>query len=172
MHGETETQRPLDARLHDIHIRDITPEDAHRLQLFHQRLSSETITLRFHGSKRELSDPLAYNFTHLDGHDDVAVVATTGTRGRIVGVARYSRLDPSTAEVAFVIEDAYQHHGIGHRLMRHLKERALENGIRRFVADVLPGNAPMLKLLEEAGPTKVEFDSCAYVVQVDITSGP
>ena len=46
---------------------------------------------RFFGAKRELSEPLAHRFTQLDGQNDVGLVATTGTRGRIIGVGRYNR---------------------------------------------------------------------------------
>src|SRR5579859_701394 len=101
----------LEERLHNIHVRPIRPDDWRRLQRFHARLSQQTVALRFHGAKKYLSIPLAFQLTHVDGHDNAAWVATTGSRGRIIGVARYFRLSRSCAEVAFVIEDGYQHHG-------------------------------------------------------------
>ena len=161
-----------DRDLQNIRFRPIRPDDWHRLQLFHQRLSSSTVELRFHGAKRELSVPLARRFTDLDGKDEVGLVATTGTWGRIVGVARYSRMNPTQAEVAFVIEDAYQRHGLGGRLMRRLRELALENGITEFVAEVLPGNTAMLRLLREAGPTDVRWAQGECEVYVDLTKPP
>jgi GNAT superfamily N-acetyltransferase len=158
-----------DRRLDTLHIRPIKPEDWRRLQLFHRRLSQETVVRRFHGAKRELSEPLAHRFTQLDGANDVALVATTGTRGRIVGVARYNRTSATCAEVAFVVEDAYQHHGVGRRLMRRLRGIALENGITQFLAEVLPGNTAMLHLLREAGATEVHFYPGELQVLVDLT---
>jgi RimJ/RimL family protein N-acetyltransferase len=140
---------------HNTHFRPIRPDDWRHLQKFHKRLSPNTVGLRFHGAKKELSEPLAHRFTQLDGKNEVGIVATTGTRGRIIGVARYSRVSPTCAEVAFVIEDAFQHHGVGHRLMVWLRQIALENGIKEFVAEVMPGNVAMLRLLREAGPTEV-----------------
>src|SRR5579864_4293031 len=107
-------------QVRDLHYRQIRPEDWRRLQRFHRRLSSSTVELRFHGAKRELSVPLAHRLTNMDGKNTVGIVATTGTRGRIVAVGRYSRLSPTSAEVAFVVEDAYQHHHIGHRLLERL----------------------------------------------------
>jgi RimJ/RimL family protein N-acetyltransferase len=154
--------------LRNIRIRPMCPEDWHRLQLFHARLSPNTVELRFHGAKRELSGPLAHRFTEMDGRDNVAIVATTGTRGRIVGVARYCRLDATTAEVAFVIEDPFQHHGLGHRLMKRLRQIALANGVTAFVAEVLPGNTPMFHLLREAGPTALHVDRGECEVRVDL----
>src|SRR5437588_577546 len=136
---------PAAATLRNVRFRPIRPNDWHRLQRFHQRLSDTTVELRFHGAKRNLSNPLAHYFTDLDGHDNVAIVATTGTRGRIIGVARYNKITATSAEVAFVVEDAYQHHGLGHRLMQRLRRVALANGITEFVAGVLPRHVPMLR---------------------------
>lgn len=152
----------------NLHFRPIRPDDWRRLQLFHDRLSEATVRRRFHASKRVLTTPLAHYFTDLDGHDNAAILATTGTRGRIVGVARYNRISPTCAEVAFVIEDAYQHHGVGRRLMQRLRALALENGITEFVAEVLPGNTPMFRLLREAGPTRVNVEGGECEVYVDL----
>ena len=156
--------------LRNIHFRLIGPDDWHRLQEFHKRLSSTTIELRFHGAKRELSTPLAHFFTDVDGHDRVAIVATTGTRGRIVAVARYTRITQALAEVAFVVEDVYQGRGIGRQLMQRLKAAAVENGITQFVADVIPGNVPMFRLLESAGPIRSHFEQGECEVYVNLTS--
>ncbi|HEX8918409.1 MAG TPA: GNAT family N-acetyltransferase [Chloroflexota bacterium] len=156
--------------LHNIHFRQLTSDDWHKLQLFHDRLSEQTVALRFHGGKKHLSQGLAQRLTHVDGHDNVAWVATTGSRGRIIGVARYARLRPSSAEVAFVIEDEYQHLGVGRRLMERLRQTALENGITEFVADVLPGNLPMMHLLAEAGAVETLLDSGVCSVRVALES--
>lgn len=165
------SQESVDRRAaRDIHFRPIRPDDWHRLQLFHNRLSESTVRRRFHASKRALTTPLAHYFTDLDGRDNVAIVATTGTRGRIVGVARYNRISPTCAEVAFVVEDAYQHRGVGSRLMQRLRALALENGITEFVAEVLPGNTPMFRLLHKAGPTRVHARDGECEVYVDLRS--
>jgi GNAT superfamily N-acetyltransferase len=166
--------RPIvtERQLRNLRFRPIRPDDWRRLRRFHLRLTSSTVELRFHGAKRELSVPLALRLTNLDGRDNVGIVATTGTRGRIVAVGRYSRLSSTTAEVAFVVEDAYQHHGLGRRLMQRLKRIALQNGITTFVAEVLPGNLPMIKLLDETGPTHTRFLAGVCEVRLDLrTSG-
>jgi RimJ/RimL family protein N-acetyltransferase len=156
-HSTSTTSSGFERRLHDVHFRLIRPDDLHRLQRFHRRLSPETVQYRFHGAKRELSIPLAHRFTDIDGHNDAAIVATTGTRGRIIGVARYNRIDATSAEVAFVVEDAYQHHGIGRRLLFRLRDHAVENGITEFVAEILTCNTPMFKLLHELGEARTSY---------------
>jgi len=162
--------RSRDRRLHDVHFRSVRTDDWRKLQRFHARLSPSTVQRRFHGAKRELSAPLAQTFTDVDGVNDAAIVATTGTRGRIIGVARYCRLTPTSAEVAFVVEDVYQGRGIGGRLMRHLRELALANGVTVFVAEVVPGNVPMFHLLEEVGKTSTRYDRGVCEVNVDLTA--
>jgi RimJ/RimL family protein N-acetyltransferase len=162
--------QPSGRRMHDLHFRPLRPGDWRRLRRFHRRLSSTTVQLRFHGAKRELSVPLAHYFTDIDGKDRAAIVATTGTRGRIVGVARYARVDETRAEVAFVVEDEYQGRKVGGRLMKRIKALALQNGITEFVADVLPENAPMMRLLREAGPTTTRFSHGECVVHVDLSA--
>ncbi|HEX6506745.1 MAG TPA: GNAT family N-acetyltransferase [Chloroflexota bacterium] len=165
-------EQPLERQLHSIHFRPVRPDDWRKLQRFHKRLSPETVERRFHAAKRELSEPLAHTFTQIDGVNDAAVVATTGTRGRIIGVARYCRMTSTCAEVAFVVEDAYQGHGIGRRLMRHLRDLALQNGVTEFLAYVLSGNVPMFHLLEEVGTTHTHFDRGECEVLVDLMNRP
>lgn len=151
-----------------IHFRPIEPGDRGRLQRFHSRLSLPTIEQRFHAAKKDLSEPLARRFTDLDGHDEFAIVATTGTRGRIVGVARYARIDDTSAEVAFVVEDGYQGHGIGRRLMRRLRAHAVAAGLTEFVAYVRPNNTPMTRLLEEAGPTTARWEDGTVEIRAQL----
>jgi RimJ/RimL family protein N-acetyltransferase len=145
-------------RLEDIHFRPIEPTDRTRLQRFHSRLSLPTVEQRFHAAKKELTEPLARRFTGLDGHDEFAIVATTGTRGRIIGVGRYSRIDGQTAEVAFVVEDSFQGHGIGQRLMRRLRAHGIAEGLKEFVAYVLPHNTAMIHLMQTTGSTSTRWE--------------
>ena len=153
----------------NIHFRIIRPDDWHRLQLFHQRLSEASIRQRFHHAKPNLSSPFAHFFSDWDCHERVAVVATTGTRGRIVGDARFVRLDKHSAEVAFVVEDAFQGHGIGHHLMDHLAAEAAKYGITEFVAWVQPENEAMLRLLRETGPVRVRHEDGMDEVRLDLS---
>jgi ribosomal protein S18 acetylase RimI-like enzyme len=74
--------------------------------------------------------------------------------------------------VAVVVEDAFQHHGVGHRLMGRLREIALQNGITEFVAEVLPGNTAALHLLRAAGSTEAHFEGGEVEARVDLTKSP
>ena len=123
-------------------VRAIRPDDAVALQAFHHRLSADTIRNRFFGAHPHLPDEEARRFTSL-GAGQQALVATFG--GEIVGVGRYIRLGSgAAAEVAFVVQDGYQGHGIGTELFTLLARIAWDDGIRRFVADTFADNRAML----------------------------
>src|SRR5262249_36265355 len=87
-----------------------------------------------------------------DWDETGSLIGTVGDDGRIVALASYARLrDPASAEVAFAVSDELQGRGIGTRLLERLAEEAAGHGIESFVAEVLGGNRPMLRVFEDAG---------------------
>jgi acyl-CoA synthetase (NDP forming)/GNAT superfamily N-acetyltransferase len=133
-----------------IHIRPIEPADGPALVAFFEGLSAKTVYLRFFSYLKKLSDEMVTHLTTVDHHDRVALVAELA--GRLIGVGRYERNPGSdSAEVAFVVADEHQGRGIGTVLLEHLAAAARECGLTRFVADVLPHNAPMLDVFRNAG---------------------
>lgn len=144
--------READVVLRDggtAHLRPISPEDADAVQAFHARQSPESIYFRFFAPMPRLSPGDLHRFTHVDHTDRVAFVCTVGED--IVGIGRYDRVDDTTAEVAFNISDAHHGRGLGSVLLEHLAAAARENGVHRFVADVLPTNRKMLAVFRDAG---------------------
>lgn len=139
-----------------IAVRPISGDDDERLRRFHERLSPDTVYLRFFTPHPELSTAEATYFTHVDHRCREALVAVSGDD--IVGVARFDRLPGSDdAEAAVVVDDAWQGRGVGSTLLRRLAERAAALGVRRFMADVLARNRRMLRLLETIAPASWEY---------------
>ena len=132
-----------------VHLRPITPADADRLLAFHGRLSERTRYFRYFGPYPRIPQRDLVRFTTVDHHDRVALVAVLGDD--IVAVGRYERLDEGSAEVAFVVEDAHQGRGLGSILLEHLAAAAKENGLSRFVAEVLAENGQMVRVFRDAG---------------------
>jgi RimJ/RimL family protein N-acetyltransferase len=132
-----------------IVLRSIEPGDLPALVRFHEGLSPTTVYRRFFGFHPHLAALEAEHFCCVDGIDRFALVAIADDA--IVGVGRLERIEPKTAEVAFVVADRYQHRALGQFIARQLAEVARSLGIETFVADVLPGNTPMLHLLPDAG---------------------
>ncbi|MFC4061140.1 GNAT family N-acetyltransferase [Planomonospora corallina] len=150
------------------HVRPIRPADADRLRSFYSRLSEESIYFRFFGPRPRLSDREVTRFTNVDYVDRVALIATIGTE--MVAVIRYDRIEDGEAEVAFLVEDAHQGRGVASVLLEHLAETARENGITRFVADVLPANQKMMAVLKQAGYTaRSRFADGVVRMTLDLT---
>jgi RimJ/RimL family protein N-acetyltransferase len=133
-----------------VELRPISPDDVGRLVAFHEGLSFETVYRRFFGVHPHLASAEAEHFCATDGTDRFALVAVVNDE--IVGVARMERIrPPSTAEVAFVVADRFQHRGLGQLLARCLADAAAKRGVLEFVADTQPHNLPMQHLLTDAG---------------------
>lgn len=130
-------------------VRPILPDDGPALETFHDALSERTQVRRFHGAKPHLSPSEVDRLTHVDYVDRMALVALDGEA--IAGVARYERTDAASAEVAFVLADRFQGHGLGPQLCRMLAETAVAAGIREFTASVATGNTRMLGAFRAAG---------------------
>lgn len=150
------------------HIRPISPDDADGVRRFHAGQSEESIYLRFFAPLRELSDRDVARFTTVDHHLRVALVVTL--RDEIIGIGRYDALDATSAEVAFNISDHYHGRGIGSVLLEHLAAIAQEQGLKRFVAEVLPQNRKMLAVFSEAGyEVSRHIDDGVVTVTFDIS---
>ena len=104
---------------------------------------------RFFAPKRDFTAREIDYYLNVDFVNHVALVAVL--EEAIAGGARYVVCEPDRAELAFAVQDRYQKLGIGTRLMRHLVVIARQAGIRELVAQVLPDNAPMLKVFERCG---------------------
>lgn len=130
-------------------VREIQSEDAPALQRLVDRLSEQTVYLRFFGPMKQLSDKQARYFADVDGEDRYALVALDPEdEEEIVAVVRYDREEGTNrAEYAALVEDRLQGRGLGFALTRSLVEAARERGIRDFEALVLPENRGMLRLL-------------------------
>ena len=132
------------------HVRPIRPDDAPRLVAFHQLLSPHSVYLRFFTFHPTLSQGEVERFTTVDYVNRLALVATAGDR--LIAVGRFDRVPGETeAEVAFVVADEYQHHGIGSLLLDELARAAWQRGIEVFKAETLAENAAMLDVFRHAG---------------------
>jgi acyl-CoA synthetase (NDP forming)/RimJ/RimL family protein N-acetyltransferase len=151
------------------HVRPIVPNDADRVRRFHAGQSAESIYLRFFAPLKTLSDKDVARFTQVDYDWRVALVATV--HEDIIGIARFDRLDATTAEVAFHISDAHQGNGVGSVLLEHLAAIGQELGVTKFVADVLPQNRKMIQVFTEAG-YEVDYHFDDGVIAVAFTIEP
>ena len=133
-----------------VALRPIAPDDRDRLVAFHDALSAETARLRFFTPHPRLSSAELDRFTSVDHRDREALVVLSDEA--IVGVGRYDRtVGTDAAEVAFVIADAWQGHGVATILLEELRARALTAGITEFFAETLGENHAMREVFAHSG---------------------
>jgi len=158
-----------------VAMRAIRADDKERLQAFHARLSLETVYLRFFSYLRVLTPQMAEHLTHVDYENRMALVATTrnGSDEQIVADVRYDRAGPAVAEVAFVVEDAWQGHGIATPLLYRLAAYARGHGIMDLVALTMSENIRIHTLLCHSGfPASVIPYRDMTEVRLDISRPP
>jgi RimJ/RimL family protein N-acetyltransferase len=140
-----------------VRVRVARADDRDRIVAAFNELEPDSVYTRFFSPRRELSaDELdrlgATDFDHFVG---LLALVGSGAGETVIGGASYivlpSRDGSRSAEVAFTIEEDYQGQGLASQLMALLTEIAREHGIHRLEADVLAGNAPMLKIFERSG---------------------
>jgi RimJ/RimL family protein N-acetyltransferase len=166
--------RTTDVELRDggwINVRPIEPSDADGILDLHARMSERTRYYRFFGAYPRMSQTDQRRFVTVDHHDREALVAVLDND--LIAVTRYERLPGAgtDAEVAFVVADAHQRRGIAPVLLQRLVLAAREEGVARFVADVLPGNAPMMRVFAGAG-FEIEHEYADGVIHVTFPIAP
>src|SRR5262245_3335761 len=132
-----------------VRIRPIGAADERGLLGLYERLSDESLYLRFFSPVPAPTAAQLERLTTVDYDAHLALVAQLGDD--IVAVARYDRTGPDAAEVAFSVQDDQQGRGLGTILLEHLAVIARSNGITTFTADTLPNNARMLNVFADAG---------------------
>jgi RimJ/RimL family protein N-acetyltransferase len=136
-----------------VEIRALRRDDRAAMLQAVEHMSAEARQLRFFAPKRSFSEAETDYYVNVDFVQHVALVAVIDDHGapRIAGGGRYIVAAPGRAEVAFGIDNAFQGQGLGGILLGHLVALARDAGLRELVAEVLPENAPMLKVFRRSG---------------------
>jgi RimJ/RimL family protein N-acetyltransferase/acyl CoA:acetate/3-ketoacid CoA transferase beta subunit len=135
-------------------VRPIRITDERPLQELFYRLSSESIYQRFlhYKATHPHQEMLRLVSPDVDSAHALVAAPLDDDTGSLVAMARYD-LDPATqtADVAFVVDDAWQHKGLGTALLARLAKAAKERGIQAFTADALSSNKAMLGVFQASG---------------------
>jgi GNAT superfamily N-acetyltransferase len=155
-------------------LRPIEPEDSERLRRLFFRLSPRTIYLRFFSPLREPSPSHLHHLANVDHELRQALVAVADD-GEIVGVARYDRDPdrPTRAEVAVVVEDAWQHRGLASLLLAALAKEALRHGVSVLTASVLGENDLTMTIARHLAPgTRARLDQGEWLLEIPLAPTP
>lgn len=132
-------------------VRPIREDDVDRLRRLFYRLSPETVYWRFFQPVKQPSEKLLHHLAEVDHDLRQAIVAELDDE--LIAVVRYDRTSASSiAEVAVLVEDAWQGHGVGRKLLRRLAADALEHGVTEMSATVLGQNQRALRLAHHVAP--------------------
>ncbi len=129
-------------------IRLARPEDAEGVADMHARSSEATRYQRYFTPHTDWREDQLRRVA--GGHRGATLVAVNW-RGDIVGLGNVFPDRPdetSTAEIAVIVEDAWQGRGLGGRLLKHLVDLARRQGFDEVLALVLASNTGMVRLLE------------------------
>lgn len=131
-------------------IRRVSPDDSDKLYKMHQRLSRESLYLRYLAYRRPTMDEMITVCGLSVGEGAAFVAQRKDKDDEIVGLAYY-RFDPHQSdenpEFAIVVEDRYQGRGIGKALLKGLIRHAAADGVRQLKASIHSRNRPMIGLL-------------------------
>lgn len=141
----------------------LLPTDREGVRAEYEHLSPESQRHRFLTPVPHLSDTLLDRLVDdVDGVDHVALVlfVIDGDHvGHPAGLARIIRYsdDPTAADVAVTVTDAYQGRGVASALLAELL-RQRPDGVERLVTEVAANNPASLAMLRRLGPTTVTRD--------------
>ncbi|WP_377267305.1 GNAT family N-acetyltransferase [Peterkaempfera sp. SMS 1(5)a] len=123
----------------EITVRRAGPDD-HRAALeLHRRCSPETLRRRYHGPVDDADRYLAHLLEPRHGQ----TLAVELADGRLAALA-HLMWDGDSAEVALLVEDAWQRHGLGLELLRRTAVLAAEAGVDSVYAVTHASNTAMV----------------------------
>lgn len=161
---------PVPVRIRDgshLLLRPVLPGDSERTVHGHIHFSSETIYRRFMSARVPDAAMLHY-LSEVDYVDHFVWVMIDGIDP--VADARFIRdgHDPTVAEIAFTVADAYQGRGIGSFLIGALSVAARVGGVERFSARMLSDNVPMRTIMDRHGAIWQREDIGVITTVIDV----
>ncbi|NKZ03982.1 GNAT family N-acetyltransferase [Actinomadura latina] len=142
-------------------VRPIEPRDADAVRALHGRCSPDSRRMRYFSPKPFPPRRAIERFC--DPARGLTLVAE-GADGSLLALAHLIHvLDPGVAEVAFLVEDAWQGRGLGRGLADLLLLLARDRGLVELRATVLSENARMRRLLASFGGRTRRTEDTAIV---------
>jgi GNAT superfamily N-acetyltransferase len=137
----------------EVWLRPLAASDAPALMALCGRLSPTTLRRRFMQLVPRCDPAMAERLAAVDQVQRVAIAAVPqpSADDTIVAVGRFHGDGSDHAEFALLVQDDYQHSGLGRVLLNQLLEAARARGLHVLDAVVQYDNQPMLRLLRSSG---------------------
>lgn len=153
-----------------VRFRAIKPSDEEEMRRLFYRFSDEAIYYRYFAPINAMPHYKMQSYVNVDYRETLSIVGLVGApgMGHIIAEGRFVKWpDRPLADVAFVVDEAYQGHGIATTIFDLLAHHARERGLIGFTADVLASNRAMMRVFEKGGfHVESHFDCGAYSVKI------
>ncbi|MCZ9349708.1 GNAT family N-acetyltransferase [Streptomyces mutabilis] len=144
----------------DITVRRADTRDAAAAKEMHERCSARTLGMRYHGPVGDVDRYLDHLLSPRFGRTLAAQTAS----GRIVGLG-HLLWDGDETEVALLVEDAWQHRGIGGELLGRLVAMAAETDCEHVYAVTQASNTGMVAAMRGLGlPLDYQIEEGTLVI--------
>jgi acyl-CoA hydrolase len=153
-----------------VRFRAIKPSDEEQMRRLFYRFSDEAVYYRYFSPIKTMPHKKMQEYVNVDCNQIISIVGLVGQpgQGQIIAEARFVRDQARPyADVAFIVDEAYQGKGIATFLFRMLIRLAKERGVQGFTADVLSSNKAMMKVFENGGlPVKAKLAQGAFELTI------
>jgi GNAT superfamily N-acetyltransferase len=117
-----------------IFLRPVKVSDEELLKKFFLSVSNDSMYHRFASARTDMPHERLQDFTLIDYCTEMVILAVEEDKDegeeKIIGIGQYTVVeDTKSAEVAFLVRDDYQHHGVGRELLKYLTQIARSRGI-------------------------------------------
>ena len=137
-----------------IKIRPIKPTDERMIQELHYSLDEQDRYFRFFTPIKDFRHKKIQPMVNIDYSTDMILVGEISEKGeeKIIGLgAFFKTVQPSVAEIAFVVHKDWRGLGISKFLLNYLIQIGKELNYRTFMGSILLQNKPMLHIINSSG---------------------
>ncbi|MHC1724766.1 MAG: GNAT family N-acetyltransferase [Syntrophobacteraceae bacterium] len=156
----------------EVFLRPIMRTDGHFLVDLFNKMTPQSIYLRFLWRLPALPEEMIRRFTHMDYKSEFALVALIEEQGKnaIIAVARYAfDRDEKKTDLAVAVRDDWQGLGLGKPMLAKIVAIGREHGIFRFQSMMDPENIAMKQILSGLG-YEVQYSLRSGFLQVEIVA--
>lgn len=144
----------------DLTVRRATPEDKPAALAMHARCSPESLRRRYHGPVKDADRYLDHLLDPRHGQ----TLAVETADGRLVALA-HLMWDDEGAEIALLVEDAWQRRGLGVDLVRRMAALALDAGVRTVYAVTTASNTGLVSTMRRlSAPLDYQVEDGTLVI--------
>lgn len=157
----------IERRGSDVVIRQPTAANRSAIEAMFARCSVESRYARFLAPVPEIPPAHLARIITPSADDEAWIGVARHDPDTVVALASWARRGED-AEVALLVEDSWQRHGIGSALLRILGDRTAKAGVCRLTASVLRESKHVLQMLRAVlGPTCIRSDGYVSEVTID-----